>query len=131
MTASPSETEVRLWLDDDLVDRRAPDGWVHATTVGEAIELLASGRVVELSLDHDLGGDEQYGRGIDVIDWLAEQQEVHGRLLWPRDGITLHTANAYGRDAMARAIENYAGRNTTVRRSVTGGGKVRLEFPNL
>ena len=56
MTPSVVEdAEVRLWLDDDLVNRAAPDGWTHVTTAREAIELLDSERVVELSLDHDLG----------------------------------------------------------------------------
>src|SRR3954447_5651930 len=87
-------SKIRLWLDDDLIDRAAPAGWTHVTTVAEAIELLDSGRVIELSLDHDLGDDERYGRGIDVVDFLAEEQEVHGRVLWPRDGITLLRANA-------------------------------------
>ena len=120
--------ELRVWLDDDVVDRRGPEGWVHVTTSADVIRLLDSGRVVELSLDHDLGNDQEAGRGIDVIDYLAEQQEVHGRRLWPRDGITLHTANPYGRDAMARAIHNYAGRTLAVEESVTPGGKRRLRF---
>src|SRR5829696_3463438 len=79
---------LRVWLDDDLVDRAAPEGWIHVQTAWAAIELLDTGRVIELSLDHDLGDDEAFGRGVDVVDWLGEQQEIHGRLLWPRDGIT-------------------------------------------
>jgi hypothetical protein len=68
---------------------------------------------VELSLDHDLGDDQVNGRGIDVINWLGEQQEVCGRLLWPRE-ITIHSANAYGRDPMRRAIHADAGRRMRV-----------------
>jgi hypothetical protein len=124
----PGHDEVRLWLDDDLDDRAAPQGWVHVTTAQEAIALLDTGRVVELSLDHDLGDDQRFGRGIDVVDRLAEQQEAHGRILWPRDGITIHSANPAGRDAMVRAIENYAGRTVEVRRSFTPSGKPRLTF---
>ena len=120
--------ELRVWLDDDLIDRRAPRGWTHVTAAEQACALLDRERVVELSLDHDLGDDASFGRGIDVVDWLAEQQEVHGRLVWPRDGIVLHTANAAGRDAMARTIERYAGKHLRVRRSVTGGGKCRFTF---
>jgi hypothetical protein len=78
------------------------------TTAWDAIDLLRSGRVVELSLDHDLGDDERNGRGTDVVDFIAEEQEVRGRVLWPRDGIRLHTGNAYGRDAMRRTIRRYA-----------------------
>jgi hypothetical protein len=70
--------------------------------------------VVALSLDHDLGDDERFGRGIDIVNWLGEQQEVHDRPLWPEEGITLHTANPYGRDAMARAIKADAGRRFRV-----------------
>lgn len=124
----PDQGELRVWLDDDLVDREAPAGWTQVTTSREAIELLDSGRVVELSLDHDLGDDEAFGRGIDVPDWLGEQQEVHGRVLWPRDGITLHTANPYGRDMMARAIKADAGRRLRVIVSRTRGGKPRFTF---
>jgi hypothetical protein len=122
---------LRLWLDDDLIDRVAPQGWVHVTTAQEAIRLLDTGTVVELSLDHDLGDDERFGRGIDVVDWLAEQQEVHSRVLWPRDGITIHSANPSGRDAMVRAIENYAARTQKVSRSLTPSGKPRLTFSRV
>jgi hypothetical protein len=120
--------ELRVWLDDDLVDRAAPEGWIHVTTAWNAIQLLDTGRVVELSLDYDLGDDERFGRGIDVVDWLAEQQETRGRSLWPRDGITIHSGNPVGRDAMARGIARYAGKRLRVRRSLTGSGKVRLTF---
>src|SRR5687768_5286144 len=111
---SPQQDDIRLWLDDDLIDRAAPNGWEHVTTAAAAIEQLESGNVVELSLDHDLGDDERFGRGIDVVDFLAEQQELHDRRLWPRDGITLHTANPSGRDTMARAIRRYAGVHLTI-----------------
>lgn len=120
--------EVRVWLDDDFDDRAAPAGWIQVATADEVMRLLDTRHVVELSLDHDLGDDEHAGRGIDVIDYLAEQQEVHGRNLWPRDGITLHTANPYGRDAMARSIRNYAGRSLSVEESRTPGGKPQFRF---
>jgi hypothetical protein len=126
-----ADGQLRVWLDDDLVDRRAPEGWVQVTTAREAIELLDGGEVVELSLDHDLGDDELNGRGIDVVNWLGEQQEVHGRHLWPVQGITLHTANAYGRDAMARAIRADAGRRGRVIESRTAGGKPSFRVERL
>ena len=120
--------ELRVWLDDDLVDRAAPDGWVHVETAWEAIELLNTGRVIELSLDHDLGDDRAHGRGIDVVNWLGEQQEVHERMLWPEHGITIHSANPSGRDSMARAIKADAGRRHRVVESRTPGGKPRFVF---
>lgn len=114
--------EIRLWLDDDLVDRAAPDGWTHVTTAWDAIGILESGRVVELSLDHDLGDDERFGRGVDVVDWLVEQQEVHGRRLWPRDGVRLHTANPHGRDTMMRTLTRYMSKAGEVRTGISPGG---------
>jgi hypothetical protein len=124
----PNDDELRVWLDDDLVDRAAPTGWLHVTDAASACELLGTGRVVELSLDHDLGGDDEHGRGIDVVDFLSEQQFAHGRSLWPRDGVSLHPANPEGREQMARGIERYAGAALTVRRVVTRGGKTKLMF---
>ena len=120
--------ELRVWLDDDLVDRAAPQGWVHVATADQAIRFLATGKVVELSLDHDLGDDERFGRGVDVVDFLIEQQEVRGRRLWPRDGIVLHTTNPAGRETMARAIRRYAGKTMAVEESLTRGGKPRFRF---
>ncbi len=113
--------EIRVWLDDDLVDRAAPDGWVHVTTAWEAIELLDRGGVVELSLDHDLSDDKEFGRGIDVVNWLGEQQEINDRPLWPRDGISIHSANPSGRESMAKAIKADAGRRFDVSESRPGG----------
>lgn len=42
---------VKVWLDDV---RDAPSGWTQARTPEEVIELLRSGTVTQLSLDHDL-----------------------------------------------------------------------------
>jgi hypothetical protein len=106
----------------------APAGWFHVTDAASACALLASGRVVELSLDHDLGDDVEHGRGIDVVDFLSEQQFAHSRALWPRDGIALHTPNPEGREQMARGIERYASAVRDVRRVITTGGKTKLLF---
>jgi hypothetical protein len=101
---------IRLWLDDDLIDRKAHEGWLQVTTAWAAIEWLDCGVVVALSLDHDLGDDDRLGTGLDVVNWLGEQDQVHDRPLWPEEGIKLHTANPYARDMMARAIKRDGGR---------------------
>jgi hypothetical protein len=128
---NPEPDEVRVWLDDDLVDRKAPEGWVQATTAWDAIELLRTGRVVELSLDHDLSDDARFGRGIDVVDFIAHQQEVYGKELWPRDGIGLHTANPSGRDAMARTIRRYAEKAGLTVHESRAGGQPKFTFERL
>lgn len=42
---------VKLFVDDS---RPAPKGWERARTVTEAIRILATGLVSEISLDHDI-----------------------------------------------------------------------------
>jgi len=123
--------ELRVWLDDNLIDRAAPDGWVHVTKAQEATALLDTGTVVELSLDHDLGDDEEHGTGMTVVRWIAEQQFLHDRILWPRDGLTIHSANASGRDAMLQVAESYASKVMRVSRTWTPGGKPKLMFERL
>jgi hypothetical protein len=123
LDALRGDAEVRLWLDDEADDRAAPAGWVQVTTTREANELLATGRVTELSLR----GEPARGGG-DVIEWLAQEQRVRDRALWPRHGITLHHADPAHRESMARAIERHAGRTLRVERSVTTDGKLHLAF---
>jgi len=65
----PDDGELRVWLDDDLADRAAPDGWIHLISAREVAFLLLTGRVVELSLDHDLAGAED-----DVYDGSDEAE---------------------------------------------------------
>ncbi len=72
----PLEGDLKVWLDDDLVDRRAPEGWVHLTNVREVCLAILSGRVVELSLDNDLSDDKKYGQGSQVVTFLEDNQGV-------------------------------------------------------
>jgi hypothetical protein len=119
----PREGEVRVFLDDDNEDRRAPEGWIHLRTVREVCMLILQERVIELSLDNDLDGDIACGVGYQVIDFLEELHGVEGRPLWPRDGITLHTANPEGRATMKRAIESLPRRLAVEVDDVTTGSQ--------
>jgi hypothetical protein len=119
---------LRVWLDDDLKWRKAADDWVHTTTVAQTVALLDQRHVIELSLDNDLGDDAAFGQGKFVVDYLCEQQEVGARLLWPQDGLTIHSANANARDEMTRAIERYASTHLRVQRLMTQSGKRRFLF---
>ncbi len=119
----PREGEVRVFLDDDNENRRAPEGWIHLRTVREVCMLILQGRVVELSLDNDLDGDVACGVGYQVIDFLEELHGTEDRPLWPRDGITLHTANPEGRAMMKRAIETLPRRLPVEVEDVTTGSQ--------
>lgn len=71
----------------------------------EAIELLKTGQVTDLSLDHDLGDDER-STGYDVVLWV-EAAITTGCFVPPR--IVVHSANAPAKARMeAAAMRIYA-----------------------
>jgi HD domain len=74
---------IRLWVNPDLHSGQAPEGWVHVCTSGEAIELLDTHPVAELSLGSLSTADE-------VIGWLIEQSEAEHRDRRPVEGIVFH-----------------------------------------
>ena len=94
---------MKLWLDDE---RPVPAGWVGVKTAPQAIELIASGVVAVVSLDHDLGEPEAVvGNGYQVLlamEAMAAQGQGQGL---PRE-IRIHTANPVARNRMAAARES-------------------------
>lgn len=62
---------MKVYLDDE---RNTPEGWTRVYWPDEAVSLLTSGAVVEISLDHDLGDDER-GTGYDVILYCCDQPD--------------------------------------------------------
>ena len=99
---------MKVFLDDE---RTAPAGWVQVRWPEEAIELLKTGDVAELSLDHDLG-DDQHGTGYTVLLWLEEQVLVHG--MRPPEKIFVHSANTSARQKMEAAIRVISEHETPV-----------------
>jgi hypothetical protein len=98
---------MRVFLDDDLRYRQPDDRtWVRVATAQEAIDLLKTGEVTYLSLDHDLG-PEDAGTGYDVLLFLEEQLVAHDRDLWPTQMIRVHSANAVASRRMAQVIDRY------------------------
>lgn len=95
---------MRVYLDDV---REAPVGWVRAHTPDEVIDLLRSGSVEELSLDHDLGLTSADGErtGYDVLRWL-EEAVATGTWTFPLPEIRIHSANPVGWRRMEQAINS-------------------------
>jgi len=96
---------MRVYLDDE---RPTPEGWVRVYWPSEAIELLETGQVEELSLDHDLGDDER-GTGYDVVLWIEEAVVLRS---FKPPKIAVHSANSPARAKMLagiRTIEKLAG----------------------
>ena len=98
---------MKVYLDDV---RDTPEGWTRCFWPEEVIELLKTGKVEELSLDHDLN-DHVPGSstvsvrertGYDVLTWIEEQ--VYTTDFVP-PVMYVHSANAAGMLRMKAAIE--------------------------
>lgn len=88
---------MRVYLDDE---RTPPPGWTLVRWPDEAIALLETGEVTDLSLDHDLGDDAR-GTGYDVIVWIEEAVVTRG-FAPPR--IAVHSANSSARVRMELGV---------------------------
>lgn len=99
---------VKLWLDDrlddpEVTDRHTPPGWVGVKTPEEAILLIKTGQVEEMSLDHDLGLTDDR-TGYTVLKWLEEV--VITEAFVPPRVIKIHTDNGPGRSNMEAALRS-------------------------
>lgn len=93
---------MKIWLDDL---RNPPDNtWWVCRTASYCIQCLKdfSTKVDTISLDHDLGNDED-GTGYDVVKFL-EEQAVRDNLV-PQN-IKIHSANPVGRQNMQAGIDS-------------------------
>ncbi|MFL9913950.1 hypothetical protein PQR75_00780 [Paraburkholderia fungorum] len=88
---------MKVFLDDERV---TPEGWTRVYWPIEAIRLLESGVVEEISLDHDLGDDAR-GTGYDVILWIEEAVALRA-FQPPR--IYVHSANSSARNKMEAGV---------------------------
>jgi hypothetical protein len=90
---------MKVYLDDE---RATPDGWIRVFWPEEAIELLKTNKVTEISLDHDLG-DDDHGTGNDVVLWI-EEAVYTSDFIPPK--MNVHSANSSARDKMENGIMN-------------------------
>lgn len=91
-------TQMKLWVDDL---RPAPSGWVWSKTSRNTIDTLllsGPGGVAEMSLDHDLGGDDTTRP---VVLWLCEHPDY-----WPA-AVRVHSANPVGVEWLEGMINRY------------------------
>lgn len=88
---------MKIFLDDE---RAPPGGWIPVRWPREAIELLKTGKVTDMSLDRGLGDDER-GTGNDVVLWVEEVVATSG-FVPPK--MTVHSLNASARAKMEAGI---------------------------
>lgn len=95
---------MKVWLDDK---RPAPNGWRRCKTPDDAIFLLDTKKVTEISLDHDLAlkGKKGYSdgaTGYDVLTWIERRVAVDWS--FPVPVMHVHSDNPAARDRMFAAI---------------------------
>lgn len=96
---APKNGNIWLWLDDE---RPMPSAYTHlAKTATEAIDIIKSGQVVVVSLDHDLG--DGCGTGYEVAKYI-EENAVKGML--PPIRCYVHSMNVVGQKNIKIAIRN-------------------------
>lgn len=88
---------INVYLDDL---RDCPEGFVLAKNCEEALELLANKKVDILSLDHDLGVDNEGKLLLSGYDFVKEfcSQGMHANKIY------IHTDNPVGREAMLQTL---------------------------
>jgi hypothetical protein len=102
---------MKLWVDDL---RRCPDGWTLARNNTEAIRLLATGYVEEISVDHDIcvpfsgelsdGVRRRLEIGKETFQPVAYYLSVMPESMRPLK-ITFHTANPDGAAKMMSLLK--------------------------
>lgn len=90
---------MKLYLDDI---REAPKGWTRTYNIYDTVEWFWSHHITDISLDHDLGMDNE--NGYDVLLWIEEQVHVNSKFKCPN--IFIHTANPSARRKMELAVNN-------------------------
>lgn len=74
--------------------------WVIVRGIHNLKRLLELGLVTDMSLDHDMGNNQE--TGYDLCKWMAETGN------WPKGHIWVHSANPVGAKNMVDTIERYA-----------------------
>lgn len=98
---------MKVFLDDI---RNCPRDWVRVTRPSDVILLIKTGKVEIISLDHDLGANQNFQldeynpdeTGYDVLHWI-EQAVVNDGLIPPK--ILIHTSNPPARKRMEAAVK--------------------------
>lgn len=107
--------KLRVFLDDE---RETPFEFTRVYWPADAIALLQTGCVGEMSLDHDLGDDSR-GTGYDVVLWIEEAVATRG---FRPPKILVHSANSSARQKMEagiRKIKELDTMNRRERKSIT------------
>lgn len=73
--------------------------WTIVRNTTEARKFLLTGRVTHISLDNDLGTDQEEGHRL--LYWMIEND------IWPTDEIYVHSANIVRAPQMREDVERW------------------------
>jgi len=93
---------MKIWLDDT----RTPldSSWVWVKSAQAIIDMLSNPEldIEQISLDHDLGDEELYGNGYQVLLYIEERVFTDKDYAPPR--VFIHTANPVAMQKMKSAL---------------------------
>jgi len=93
---------VKLYIDDT---RCLPEGYdILARTYDAAQAILITGRVTEVSFDHDLGDPHPMKNGYELAKWMV-CQVMNGRMKLP--ACRVHSANPVGAENIRKYLIGY------------------------
>lgn len=111
---------MNLWVDDI---RPAPEGWTLAKTVTEAIRVLATQKVSEVSLDHDISHSiffngihrpypcgetfEPVAHYLHLLACAWENHELYQDAKQPPESVNIHTANPVAAKKMSEILSRH------------------------
>lgn len=104
----PKKGALKVWMDRRIWSHPAPEGWIHVPSSWDVFSKLLGGRVVELSLSNDPSDRSEYGTGVEVLQFIEQNFTRHHLLLWPRDGLRIHSQDPAEIEALRKAIVSLA-----------------------
>lgn len=101
-------SNIKLFVDDLRI---APRGWIIARTITEAIRLLATQKVEEVSLDHDIAFQNERGEftgkcsqeNYSSVAWFIREMEEANK---PKK-VYIHTANPDGATSITNILRGH------------------------
>jgi ribosomal protein L18 len=89
---------MKLWIDDIRLPPNKSWTWVKNST--DAVKMIYSQPIEEISFDHDLGGVDTAYRVATLIEELAYKKRIN-RMIWH-----VHSANPVGHRNIEMAMKN-------------------------
>jgi hypothetical protein len=78
--------------------------WQWVRDAFTAIACLESEKVVEISLDFDLGPREEFGDGHMIVSWIEQRVAIDASYIPP--AVHVHSSNVAGRERLEMAVRS-------------------------